>query len=206
MHKVAVLGTGPGGEDYILPAVWKMAEEADILIGGSRALTPFLPLHKEVLPITADLSGLAMRLRELAQAKKVAVLVSGDPGFHSLLAYLRRHFSSAELVVMPGVSSVQVAFARLGLPWQDALLLSAHGRNGSELLNMLVGAGKKAILTDRSWTPVRIAKMVLNAGCGDAAVALCYKLTTAAEDIVQTRLSALDGSEEGDCVMVILDE
>lgn len=206
MHKVAVLGTGPGGEDYILPAVWKMAEDADILVGGSRALTSFLPLQKEVLPVTADLSGLAARLRALAQEKKVAVLVTGDPGFHSLLAYLRRHFSAAELVVIPGVSSVQVAFARLGLPWQDALLLSAHGRNGNELLDMLIGPGKKAILTDHNWTPIRIAKMVLNAGGRDAAVALCYKLTTAAEDIVKTRLSALHGSEEGDCVMVILDE
>ena len=206
MHKIMVLGTGPGGEDYILPVVRKKAAQADVLVGGQRALTPFADLHKEVLPVTADLAGLAVSLRELAKTKNVAVLVSGDPGFHSLLAYLRRHFTADQLEVVPGVSSMQVAFARLGIPWQEAKLLSAHGRDGEDLVPMLLAPGKKGILTDRKWTPGRLAKMILQAGGQDQAVALCRRLTTAEEDVVMTRLSILDGTEEGDCVMVILDE
>ncbi|EEG78266.1 precorrin-6y C5,15-methyltransferase (decarboxylating) subunit CbiE [Dethiobacter alkaliphilus] len=206
MNRIMVLGIGPGGEDYILPVIRKKAAEADVLVGGRRAVDPFAHLGKELIPVTADLQGLALKLGELAKTKKVAVLVSGDPGFHSLLAYLRRHFSATELEVLPGVSSVQVAFARLGVPWQGAMLLSAHGREGNDLLPSLMVAGKKAILTDGKWTPGRLAKLVLENGGEDAPVALCRRLTTPAEEVVITRLSRLDGSEEGDCVMVILDE
>lgn len=205
-QKIAIVGTGPGGADYILAVARQIAKEADVLVGGRRALAPFLNLHKETLPVTGDLSGLAKQLRELAETKKVAVLVSGDPGFYSLLVFLRRHFTPAELEVYPGISSVQVAFARLCEPWQEAALLSAHGRDGAALLPALLAEGKKGVLTDRVWTPGRLAKLILQAGGRDVTAALCRRLTTPEEEIIITRLSALDGSEEGDCVMVIYDE
>lgn len=206
MRKITIAGTGPGGEEYILPVVRVKAAEADVLVGGERALGPFLGSGKEMIPVTADLAGLADTIRALAREKQVMVLVSGDPGFYSLLSFLRRHFSAAELEVIPGVSSLQVAFARLGEPWQDALLMSAHGRNAGVLLPLLLAPGKKAVLTDRSWTPGRIAGLILGAGGRDAPVALCRRLTMPDEAVERTTLSALDGSEEGDCVMVIFDE
>lgn len=206
MRKITVAGTGPGGEEYILPIVREKAAAADVLVGGERALEPFKQLGKEAVPVTADLACLAARLRELAQAKSVLVLVSGDPGFYSLLAYLRRHFARDELEVIPGVSSVQAAFARLCEPWQDALLLSAHGRNAEDIFPALLSPGKKGVLTDRVWTPGRIARAILHAGGADAEVALCRHLTTPSEVVERTRLSVMDGSEEGDCVMVIYHE
>ncbi|HZK25369.1 MAG TPA: precorrin-6y C5,15-methyltransferase (decarboxylating) subunit CbiE [Oscillospiraceae bacterium] len=205
MLKICLAGVGPGGEKYVLPVVREQVEAADVLLGGARATAPFLSLQKEIIPLTGKLEGLAERLRKLAALKKIVVLVSGDPGFYSLLAYLRRHFTAAELEVLPGVSSMQVAFARLAEPWQDATLLSAHGRNGEELLPSLLRPGKKAILTDQQWTPGRIAKMILGAGGSDTGVALCYRLTTPAEEIQRTRLSLLDAATAGDCVMVIED-
>jgi precorrin-6y C5,15-methyltransferase (decarboxylating) CbiE subunit len=203
MNKIVVVGVGPGGEDYILPIARAKVAEADILIGGERATHPFRSLGKEVLPVDGKLDGLALNIRKLAQVKKVAVLVSGDPGFYSLLVYLRRHFTAEELEVYPGISSLQVAFARLGEPWQDAVLLSAHGRNAAEMLPSLLRSGKKAILTDQNWNPGRIARLILSAGGPDARVALCRRLTTPGESIRCTRLSLLDEAEEGDCVMVI---
>ncbi len=204
--RVTVAGAGPGGEGYILPAVSDAVAAADVLVGGQRALSPFSALGKEVLPVTADLAGLAEQLKVLAREKKVVVLVSGDPGFYSLLTYLRRHFSAEELEVIPGVSSVQVAFARLAEPWQDAAFFSTHGREGADILNDLLSPGKKAVLTDKVWTPGRIAKAMLDCGARDSLVALCYSLTTVDEKICLTKLSALTDTDEGDCVMVIIDE
>lgn len=204
--KVTVAGVGPGGEGYILPVVREAVAAADLLLGGERALSPFFELGKEMLPVTADLAGLAAQLRVFAREKKVVVLVSGDPGFYSLLTYLRRHFSAEELDVIPGVSSVQVAFARLAVPWQDAVFFSTHGRDAANILQALLMPGKKAVLTDKVWTPGRIARAMLAGGARDSAVALCHSLTTANERIYQTKLSALDAMEEGDCVMVIIDE
>lgn len=205
MAKLIVAGVGPGGEEYILPVVQRIAAEADILVGGARALAPFLSLGKETLAVTADLAGLVTQVKELAGTKKIAILVSGDPGFYSLLAFLKKHFRDDELEVYPGISSLQVAFARLGILWHDAVLLSAHGRDGRELLPPLLGPGRKAVLTDRAWTPSRLATLVLDGGGADTEVTLCYRLTSPDEKIVKTHLSALDESVEGDCVMVIED-
>lgn len=203
MAKIVVAGVGPGGEEYILPIVRRKVAEADLLAGGERALAPFRPLGKELLPVTADLAALVKELREKSSECKIAVLVSGDTGFYSLLSYLRRHFSPQELEVYPGISSVQVAFARLGELWHDAVLLSAHGRDGQELLPRLLTPGKKAILTDGTWTPSRLARLVLTAGGGDAPVSLCYRLTCPDEEITTACLSALSEETGGDCVMVI---
>ena len=63
-----------------------------------------------------------------AAGRRVAVLVSGDPGLYSLAQNVVRRFGREHCEVVPAVSSVQVAFARLGLDWADARILSAHGR------------------------------------------------------------------------------
>ncbi len=203
MVKLVVAGVGPGGEDYITPAVWKKAREADVLAGGSRALAPFLSLGKKTLPVTADLESLATAIEALPAGCRVVVLVSGDPGFYSLLGFLSRRFGKDKLEVLPGISSLQAAFARIGEPWQGAVLLSAHGRDGESLLPSLLVPGTKAILTDIYWTPDRLAALMLAAGAPDAHVTLCYRLTLPEEKLVAARLSELKPPVEGDCVMVI---
>jgi len=203
MSKIVVAGVGPGGEDYILPVVTKKAAEADLLVGGERALAPFRAMGKETFTVTADLPALARKLREEFTARKITVLVSGDSGFYSLLDFLRRYFSADELEVYPGISSVQAAFARLGETWHDATLLSVHGRAGAELLPALTAPGRKAVLTDNNWTPGRLAHLILDAGGLDRKVSLFYRLTCPDEKTVHTRLLALSDTVEGDCVMVI---
>ncbi|MBS4021040.1 MAG: precorrin-6y C5,15-methyltransferase (decarboxylating) subunit CbiE [Dethiobacter sp.] len=206
MAKIVVAGAGPGGEEFILPVVWRKAAEADVLVGGERALAPFRGLGKETLAVTADLSLLVSQLHRLAKERKVVVLVSGDPGFYSLLSFLRRHFSAEELEVIPGISSLQAAFARLAEPWHAVALLSAHGRDANEILPALLAGGKKAVLTDRCWTPHRLASLMLGAGSKDRRVSLCYRLTGPDEQITHTTLATLNNTVEGDCIMVIHDE
>lgn len=60
----------------------------------------------------------------------VVVLASGDPGFFGIARALAERFGPAELDIRPGVSSVATAFARIGLPWDDAVVVSAHGVSG----------------------------------------------------------------------------
>ncbi|MGE5287716.1 MAG: precorrin-6y C5,15-methyltransferase (decarboxylating) subunit CbiE [Micromonosporaceae bacterium] len=75
----------------------------------------------------------------------VAVLASGDPGFFGIVRVLAAR--GAAPAVIPAVSSVALAFARLGMPWDDALVLSAHGRDPRPVLAAALGCGKAAILT-----------------------------------------------------------
>jgi precorrin-6Y C5,15-methyltransferase (decarboxylating) len=75
----------------------------------------------------------------------VAVLASGDPGFFGIVRALRAR--GVAPAVIPAVSSVALAFARLGLDWDDALVVSAHGRDPRQALAAALANPKVAILT-----------------------------------------------------------
>jgi precorrin-6Y C5,15-methyltransferase (decarboxylating) len=80
-----------------------------------------------------------------ASAGRVAVLASGDPGFFGIVRALRARGITPN--VLPAASSVTLAFARLGLDWDDALVVSAHGRHPDKALAAALAHPKTAILT-----------------------------------------------------------
>ncbi|MER7350104.1 precorrin-6y C5,15-methyltransferase (decarboxylating) subunit CbiE [Streptomyces aurantiacus] len=78
---------------------------------------------------------------------RVVVLASGDPGFFGIVRALAERFGPDALDVRPSVSSVATAFARLGLPWDDAVVVSAHGRALRTAVNVCRAHPKVAVLT-----------------------------------------------------------
>src|SRR4029077_9598812 len=80
-----------------------------------------------------------------ARAGPTAVLASADPGFFGIVPPLRARGITP--YVIPAVSSVADAFARIGLDWDDALVVSAHGRDPSQALAAALAHPKAAILT-----------------------------------------------------------
>jgi precorrin-6Y C5,15-methyltransferase (decarboxylating) len=121
---------------------------ATLLVGAERHLSTVdgLAPHAERV-VLGDLAATTARLGEHAGA--AVVLASGDPGFFGIVRALRRAGLRAE--VLPAVSSVALAFARLGLPWDDAVVVSAHGSAGERGLRRAVNAcwayPKVAVLT-----------------------------------------------------------
>jgi precorrin-6y C5,15-methyltransferase (decarboxylating) CbiE subunit len=163
-----VVGTGPGRREYLTPAAVEAVEAAEAVAGPPGALALFRLAGKEVYRLDANLSRLAQWLR-LRLDRAVAVLVSGDPGFYSLLNWLRREFPDQRLEVVPGISSVQVAFARLASCWHDAVFVSLHGRSWEELEPHLPllrePAGRKlVVLTGGRMTPAELARYLLRQG------------------------------------------
>jgi precorrin-6Y C5,15-methyltransferase (decarboxylating) len=103
-------------------------------------------------------AGIDAALAEVAATGGPAVvLASGDPGFFGIVRALRRIVAPERLSVHPAPSSVAVAFARLGLPWDDALLVSAHARDPRPALAAALRHPKVAILTDAAATPTWLA-------------------------------------------------
>ncbi|WP_258360465.1 precorrin-6y C5,15-methyltransferase (decarboxylating) subunit CbiE [Moorella sulfitireducens (nom. illeg.)] len=166
---LTVIGVGPGSPEYITPAARRAAAAAEVLIGGERALGLFADLDCEKRVITGDLEGLRSFLLKI-RGRPAAVLVSGDPGFYSLLAWLKGQFPGEKINVIPGISAVQLAFARLGRGWEDAAFLSCHGRPLEVLepyLPRLKAAQVRlAILTGGANTPPVIGKYLADHGLG----------------------------------------
>ena len=112
------------------------------------------PRHLETAPIPPGAERIEIKhLDEALDALSVrsgpaAVLASGDPGFFGIVRALRAR--GIEPRVIPATSSVTLAFARLGLDWDDALVISAHGREPRSPKHALAAAlahPKAAILT-----------------------------------------------------------
>jgi precorrin-6B C5,15-methyltransferase / cobalt-precorrin-6B C5,C15-methyltransferase len=148
---------GCGGGPFPAPATARLAA-ATLLVGGARQLSTVdgLAQHAERV-VLGDLTGALDRLRE--HHGDAVVLASGDPGFFGVVRALRRAGLRPE--VLPAPSSVAVAFARLGLPWDDAVVVSAHGGAGGRDLRRAVNACRAhptvAVLTGPGAGPAELA-------------------------------------------------
>ncbi len=207
MNKIYVAGIGPGTEDYLLPVTKRIVKQADILIGGQRALELFSGLDKEKFQITADLEQIKKYISQYYQEQKIVVLVSGDPGLYSMLSYLKRYFAEDKLEVIPGVSALQLGFAKGKMIWQDAKITSLHGSNDRQKLVELVAAEEKVgFFTDRQFPPQEIAKYLLEQGIMGKKGLVAEDLSYPSERVVRGSLQQLSQEEFADLnVMVIYD-
>jgi precorrin-6y C5,15-methyltransferase (decarboxylating) CbiE subunit len=132
MNKITIIGCGPGSPDFMTPAALKAAREADYLIGSKRLLDMISGAKGERLVTAGDKAAVIKIIEEKLPKGSVAALVSGDPGISSLARPLVGVYGRERCRVIPGVSSVQAAFAAIGEPWQDARIISAHKGNPEE--------------------------------------------------------------------------
>lgn len=184
-HSVVIVGIGPGHSDYLLPAAIKAVEQADFLAGGPRALELFGYLHKETMVVDGNLGAVLEFIRAKRNLGRVAVLVSGDPGFHSLLSYLSKYFTRDELEVIPGISSLQVAFSRLKVPWQNAGLMSLHGRPLEDIGPLLGKYPVVGLLTDPRVAPAGLGETILEQGLTGSKIYICENLSYPEEKITE---------------------
>jgi precorrin-6B C5,15-methyltransferase / cobalt-precorrin-6B C5,C15-methyltransferase len=126
---------------------------ATLVVGGRRHLAAAPPPSGAAV---VELGPLDPALKALAGHRGDAVvLASGDPGFFGILRSLRER--GLECTVSPAVSSVALAFARAGLPWDDAQVVSAHGRDPRPAINLCRAHPKVAVLTGPGCGPAELA-------------------------------------------------
>ncbi|SFW14083.1 precorrin-6y C5,15-methyltransferase (decarboxylating) subunit CbiE [Selenomonas ruminantium] len=188
-NKIIVVGIGPGNPDYIVPKGLNAIRQAKFLVGGRRALSQFAVDEQETCPITADIQGVMDFIRGKLQQADVVAMVSGDPGYYSLLDALRREFPAEQITVIPGISAMQYAFARLALPWHDATLASFHGRTPTAE-EIAYKPGKiLGLLTDSQHNSQTIAQILMKAGWpSEQTLHICSRLSYEDEEIITTTL------------------
>lgn len=157
MEPIKIVGIGPGNQAYILPVAYAAIESADVLVGARRNLKIFESLNKEQMVYQGKLEPLKLRLEEQRKTKRIAVIVSGDAGFYSLLDAMKEYFPPSELEVIPGISSFQYLFARLKKSYKEYGLYSLHGRS-QPIQDYLEQHQGIFLLTDHKNTPSQIAQ------------------------------------------------
>lgn len=161
MNPIDVIGVGLGGAADLSPRLLARLEAADWVVGSPRQLALFPDLKAQRRELGAIAETLAQVEQEQQQGQRIVVLASGDPLFFGIGRLLRQHFRPEQLRFHPSPSSVQLAFARLGLPWQNAEILSLHGRPIEPLIPLLQkGRSPIACLTDPDNNPAAIARLL----------------------------------------------
>lgn len=147
-----MIGIGDNGAAGLLPQYIEWINECDVLVGGERHLQFFPSFEKEKKVIKGGLSALTAELQE--ETRNVVILVSGDPLFYGLGGVLAKKLP---LEIYPYTSSVQLAFSRMQESWQDAYIISLHGRSIRGFAQKIDGRKKVAVLTDETNSPQAIA-------------------------------------------------
>lgn len=127
MKSVKIVGCGTGPGSMTLDGAGAIAA-ADVLFGAPRLLEPYRETKKTC---PCYLGEEIRKELERENYEKPVVLVSGDTGFFSAASKLIAFFSSEEVEVIPGISSMAAFFARLQRPWQETAAMSLHGRGGN---------------------------------------------------------------------------
>lgn len=204
MTPIHVVGIGLDGVSGLSSSVRQVVEQATYLVGSKRHLSYF-PDHPGDRQVMEDLTEAMAWIKQTClnqdtvpmpcqeatpsqNSPTIAILVSGDPLFFGLGRLLLTEFSPTQLTFHPHVSSIQLAFSRIKQPWQDAEIISAHGRSLAQLIPVLQqGVKKIAILTDGSSTPAAIAQLVLSLNLpGRYQCWVCENLAGEQERIIQT--------------------
>ncbi|RSS11179.1 precorrin-6y C5,15-methyltransferase (decarboxylating) subunit CbiE [Streptomyces sp. WAC08401] len=147
-----MVGMGAGA-----PPGADVAAGAELVVGGRRHLDAVrLPEGAERVVLGALAPALDTVAEYVAEGRPVTVLASGDPGFFGIVRVLAERFGAQRLDVRPGVSSVAAAFARVGLPWDDAVVASAHGRDLRTAVNLCRAYPKVAVLTGPGAGPAEL--------------------------------------------------
>ena len=189
--KTYIIGIGPGGGASLNAKTLHRIEQADIVCGGQRLLDMFPALTGDKVTIGGDLARIADLIKKNRGRKRVVVLASGDPGFFGIAEYLTGALGKDAVKIIPNVSAMQLAFAKIGESWEDAAFLSVHGRPIEDIVGGVRGSDKACIFTDDKHTPAAIARVLLESGINGYRAYVCENLGEKTERIIKTTLKGL---------------
>ena len=177
-----------------------------MLVGSQRALDLFPGFVGDTLVLRARNMDEMMKksIALVDEGKNVAILSTGDPGFSGVLKPILNLRDDLDLEVIPGISSLQLAAARLQLPWDQVNLLTLHGKGNSEIILDFLDNGKPTIVLP-DFRVEKLAQFLLENGTRpERKVAVCEKLSYPDERLFKGRLEEVAHMEFSYlCVMVI---
>lgn len=211
---IYIIGIGIKGKFSLSQRALTLIKNAGLLIGGRRHLAAFPEFKGRKVTIGSNLEDIAKILNlksKIGNRKRSVILATGDPNFFGIADFIIKKFGKKRVEIVPNVTTMQEAFARIKENWNDARFLSMHGRGkvrsqkpapectyrGSEvrsekdLFDKITCCNKVGIFTDPDNTSSKIAKALLDKGIKDYRAYVCEDLGTDKERITQGALSQI---------------
>lgn len=209
-NKIYIIGIGPGSSEYLTKKAVDTVKTSDYTVGSTRAIDLFDDVNNKIAFNVKDLLDKLEKGVDLAiEGNTVSILSTGDPGFSGVLNTVLRianekNFPEEKIEVIPGISSLQLAAARNHIQWDNANVMTFHGRENIEDILKVINNGKTTIaLPSKKFRDM--AQFLLDNGVDEhREVVVCERLSYDDEKIVRSTLKDIANSEfTYMCIMVI---
>ncbi len=189
--KIHVVGIGSDGLAGLTGPARALLQEADLVLGSDGALSLVKELRAEKLAIGPDLSEVVQTLESNLGKKRQVVLAGGDPLFYGVARYLMARLGKERFEVLPHVSSMQLAFARVKESWEEAYLTNLATHSLESVLDRIRTADTVGIFTSETDDPPRIARQLLARGLDYFRAYVCENLGAPDERVTQGELAEI---------------
>lgn len=204
LRPVTLVGIGCDGRAGLSPRALDAVARARALAGGERHLAAFPEFAGERIALGKGLDAALSRVARLAEAGPVCLLASGDPLLFGVGARAVTAIGADRVEILPQPSSLQWAFARIGVAWDDATLLSLHGRPRDGFLARLRRRAKVACFTDAANSPAALARHMVEHGETGWTATVCERLGEERERVRTFRPEALAACGDVDPLNVLI--
>jgi len=201
--RVHIVGIGDDGVEGMTAQARRVLEAADLLLGPESCATLLPPALAGRLETTANLEELCDRI-EAAGPKKLVVLASGDPLFYGTARYVCGRLGKDRFEVVPHVSSMQLAFARVKESWEEAFLANLSGQSIERVVDKVRGSETVGLFTSEQWPPSAVARTLLDEGIDYFQAYVCENLGSPDERVTQGSLADIAAEAFGPLNVMIL--
>lgn len=201
--KVHIVGIGDDGVEGMTAQARRVLEAADVLLGSESCATLLPKALAARLEATANLEELCERI-EAAGPRQLVVLASGDPLFYGTARYVCAKLGKDRFEVVPHVSSMQLAFARVKESWEDAFLANLAGQSIERVVDKIRTSETVGLFTSEQWPPAAVARALLDEGIDYFQAYVCENLGSPDERVTQGSLADIARDSFGPLNVMIL--
>ncbi len=167
---LTIAGIGEAGPQALPESVKTLLADASMIVASTRfhtALAAMLGTSDHVIRFPSPLTNLYAKL-EANKGQKTIILATGDPLWFGIGASLINRFGADACLVIPHVSGLQMAAARMGWPIAACKILTIHGRAIDQILPSCQRRARLLVIAENGQSAPQVAQLLTENGFGDA--------------------------------------
>jgi len=189
--KLVIVGIGDDGLAGMTEAARRVVSDADLILGAPATLRLLDEVSARKVPLDPEMPAALKQVRDALEARRPVLVSGGDPLFYGVARYLCDRLGKDQFEVVPHVSSMQLAFARVKESWEDAYLTSVAGRPIEAIIDRIRTAEKVGLFSSDEHPPQRLALALLDRGIDYFRAYVCENLGSPDERVTQAELADL---------------
>lgn len=202
-EKIHIVGVADDGIDGLTESARQVLGAADLVIGPQKTLALVQPLSAEMLSLGGDLAPAIERI-EQQKDERIVLLTLGDPLFYGTARFLCDHFGKERFEILPHVSVMQLAFARVKESWDEAYLANLATSQLARVVDRIRTSEKVGLFTSETVTPRVVAEHLLRQRIDYFSAFVCENIGSPDERVTQGSIAEIAEQEFSNLNVMIL--